>query len=266
MVSGASPNPWPRRSAAWFTVAVLTFAYAMSFVDRQALTQLVPAIKADLGLADTEISLLQRLAIIVCLAAGLLGGGPAPIVGGLVVRFAEGLSSTALPLIGSLPGWKVVFILAELLGLLVPLLTLFIRESARMGRGANDSTGWIDLGRSLVRFRALLARNVGGFAFLSTLAYGLLSGAPTQLIRTQGWTTERTGLPYGAVLLFSGAAGAVLGGQLARRLRRAGNVDAALRVAALGAIFVAVFARISGSRSACSLWLPSPYNREALQS
>lgn len=54
--------PWPPARRGWFAVFVLTLAYVISFVDRQILTLLVPAIKADLGLSDTGISLLQGLA------------------------------------------------------------------------------------------------------------------------------------------------------------------------------------------------------------
>jgi MFS family permease len=46
----------------WYVLGVLTVGYTLSFVDRQILTLLVGPIKADLGLSDTRISLLQGLA------------------------------------------------------------------------------------------------------------------------------------------------------------------------------------------------------------
>lgn len=48
--------------AAWYTLFLLFLAYAVAWLDRQILTLLIPAIKADLGLSDTEISLLQGFA------------------------------------------------------------------------------------------------------------------------------------------------------------------------------------------------------------
>ncbi|HWL47795.1 MAG TPA: MFS transporter [Sphingomonadaceae bacterium] len=54
--------PFPRPAFAWATVAVLFLAYILSFIDRMILGLLVEPIKADLGLSDTEISLLQGLA------------------------------------------------------------------------------------------------------------------------------------------------------------------------------------------------------------
>jgi MFS family permease len=47
---------------AWYVVAVLVVAYALSFLDRQVLSLLVEPIKRDLSLSDTGISLLQGFA------------------------------------------------------------------------------------------------------------------------------------------------------------------------------------------------------------
>ena len=47
---------------AWYVVAVLMFAYMVSFVDRQILSLLVQPIKRDLGVTDTEIGLLAGFA------------------------------------------------------------------------------------------------------------------------------------------------------------------------------------------------------------
>jgi MFS family permease len=49
----------------WYTVAVLTVAYVFSFIDRSILTLLVGPIRADLGISDTQISLLHGLAFAV---------------------------------------------------------------------------------------------------------------------------------------------------------------------------------------------------------
>ncbi|MFW2404644.1 MAG: spinster family MFS transporter [Gammaproteobacteria bacterium] len=43
---------------AWYTVVLLTIAYIFSFIDRYVLGLLIPPIKEDLGLSDTEIGLL----------------------------------------------------------------------------------------------------------------------------------------------------------------------------------------------------------------
>ncbi len=47
---------------AWYVVVVLMLAYMVSFVDRQILSLMVEPIRADLGLTDTELSLLHGFA------------------------------------------------------------------------------------------------------------------------------------------------------------------------------------------------------------
>lgn len=56
-----SPTPYPSSGRAWLTVAILMLAYVLSFVDRQILNLLVGPIKQDLGISDTQMSLLMGL-------------------------------------------------------------------------------------------------------------------------------------------------------------------------------------------------------------
>jgi MFS family permease len=53
------PEEYPPAGCAWYVVAVLTLAYVVSFIDRQILSLLVMPIRADLGISDTQISLLM---------------------------------------------------------------------------------------------------------------------------------------------------------------------------------------------------------------
>jgi MFS family permease len=53
---------FPTLRYAWYAVAVLLVVYSIAFVDRIILNLLVQPIRADLGLSDTSISLLQGLA------------------------------------------------------------------------------------------------------------------------------------------------------------------------------------------------------------
>jgi MFS family permease len=56
------PDEWPDRRYAWYAVFVLMVAYTLSYIDRTIVDLLVGPIKADLGLTDTEFSLLRGLA------------------------------------------------------------------------------------------------------------------------------------------------------------------------------------------------------------
>lgn len=54
----SAAKPYPKPSAAWFLVAMLTLAYIFSFVDRYILGLLIEPIKEDLGLTDEQIGLI----------------------------------------------------------------------------------------------------------------------------------------------------------------------------------------------------------------
>lgn len=63
---GVEEPGYPSPAYGWYVVAVLTVAYVFSFLDRQILSLLVEPMKRDLGLSDTQISLLQGLAFALC--------------------------------------------------------------------------------------------------------------------------------------------------------------------------------------------------------
>lgn len=60
--AGDQEPPWPNPIYAWYVVGVLMLAYTNSFIDRQILSLLVEPIRNDLGISDTQISLLAGLA------------------------------------------------------------------------------------------------------------------------------------------------------------------------------------------------------------
>ena len=58
----ALDHSYPSSTSAWYAVTILTIAYVVSFLDRQLLSLVVPLVKRDLMLTDTEASLLLGLA------------------------------------------------------------------------------------------------------------------------------------------------------------------------------------------------------------
>ena len=57
-----SEKPWPKPVYAWYVVALLVLSYASGVIDRIVIGLLVQPIKADLGLSDTQIGVIQGLA------------------------------------------------------------------------------------------------------------------------------------------------------------------------------------------------------------
>ncbi len=58
-VPAESEHPYPAPNYAWYVVGVLTLFYIFSFIDRQILNLMVGPIRRDLGISDTQISLLM---------------------------------------------------------------------------------------------------------------------------------------------------------------------------------------------------------------
>jgi len=54
--------PYPKPAYACYVLVVLTFVYVFSFIDRQVLSLLVGPVRRDLGITDTEMSLLIGIA------------------------------------------------------------------------------------------------------------------------------------------------------------------------------------------------------------
>ena len=57
--ASVTPATYPARPYAWMVVGLLTLAYVISFIDRQILSLLVGPVRADLGISDTQMSLLM---------------------------------------------------------------------------------------------------------------------------------------------------------------------------------------------------------------
>lgn len=111
------------RNYPWFFLAVLTVAHLTAVLDRIAISLLVEPIKADLHLSDTQVSLLQGLA----LTLGLVG---ALIPMGILV---DRLNRTKL-LAAAVCFWSVM---TGLCGLASGFWTLFL---ARMGVGVGEAS------------------------------------------------------------------------------------------------------------------------------
>jgi MFS family permease len=61
-VAAEVEEPYPSARYAWYVVGALTLVYVFSFIDRQILNLMVRPIRRDLGITDTEMSLLMGFA------------------------------------------------------------------------------------------------------------------------------------------------------------------------------------------------------------
>ena len=107
---------------AWYVVGVLTFAYMVAFIDRQILSLLVQPIRHDLGISDTQISLLAGFAFAIFYS----------ILGVPIARLADRRSRRAIISVGVFL-WS---LMTAACGLAKSFTGLFV---ARVGVGVGEA-------------------------------------------------------------------------------------------------------------------------------
>jgi MFS family permease len=121
-VPNNAEQAWPSPTRAWYAVLVFMIALMFAFIDRQVITLLVGPIKKDLGISDTEMSLLLGFAF-----AFFYG-----IVGMPIARLADVKSRRAIVGFG-IATWS---LMTAACGLAQNYWQLFV---ARMGVGIGEA-------------------------------------------------------------------------------------------------------------------------------
>ena len=309
----SSERPWPSPRLAWYAVAILVVAFVFSFIDRIIIALLVEPLKADLGLSDTELGLLQGLAFAVFYAlvglpigrwadrysrrliigtgiflwslmtavcglarnfwhlflarvgvgvgeaalspaaysmiadyfppaklgralgvyqsGAFFGAGLAFMVGGLVIQLVSG-ADLALPVIGTVRPWQMVFFVVGLPGVVVALLMLTVREPERRGKlsGHAEAVPLALVLRFALSHWRIFAAHFGGFALLAVPITTILTWVPAYYFRRLGYTPPEFARDVGPMLLLLSPAGVYVGGWLGDKLRARGYADAPFRV------------------------------------
>ncbi len=166
-----------------------------------------------------------------------IGSGLAFLLGGLVIKFAQGQGEVVLPLVGSTRPWQMIFFILGIAGVLFTVVMYTVREPAR--QGLSGATAGVPFKTVLAYIKqnrkAVLCHNFG-FALMAFTAYGAAAWIPTFFIRHHGWTAAEIGVAYGTVIMIFGTFGIVAGGRLSDWMARRGHEDANMRVGLLAAI------------------------------
>jgi MFS family permease len=229
-----SSTPRPGGGYAWYVVAVLLLAYTLSFIDRMILSLLVGPIRADLGISDTQMSLLMGFAFaifysVLGIPLGWLadrGSRRGLIVAGVAAW------SVMTAICGLAKGYVGLFLArigVGLPGLLVALLiALTVREPERSGPKAGVEKG--EFTAFLKSHPAAIAAHFISMSLIALVMYGAMAWIPQFLHRTYAMPVHQAGLWFGGATALCGAAGLLLGGAMADGLYRRGRKDAHLRI------------------------------------
>lgn len=165
-----------------------------------------------------------------------LGSGLAFLVGGLVIQFASAQGDVALPVLGEVRPWQLIFLILGVAGVLFTLLMLAVKEPARRGAGAGVAVPLSEVGRYIRANRRTVLLHNFGFAGLAFAGYGSAAWVPTFYIRTYGWDAGQVGIVYGCIVAVFGCLGIVFGGRLADWMAKRGRSDANMRVGLYAAL------------------------------
>jgi MFS family permease len=169
-----------------------------------------------------------------------VGNGLALLAGGWIVEIAA-QSDTVL---GVPSGWRVVFLVLGVSGMLFAAALTTVREPARR-QVAAEQPPRIPLQLVWQQFQSHRRAYAGIFAgFCVMIMVGVGTGAwiPTFFVRRFGWSLAEVGTYYGSAVLVFGTAGVWCGGLFAGVMRRRGWVDANVRASMLGFVMLVPFA------------------------
>lgn len=160
------------------------------------------------------------------LAAGVVGSTGAYIIGGGAILLVNSMSSTALPFIGELSAWRLVFLFMGLPGLVLSVVMFFtVREPRRRGDTSRPSANYADIFKHLKSRGSEYFPIFAGLGLIQTVVYAIAAWFPTILVRTHQVPNADAGLMYGTVGLIFGTTGAIFGPYLAGVLQRNGRKD-----------------------------------------
>jgi MFS family permease len=170
----------------------------------------------------------------------VVGGAAALAIGGYIIDAIGANSTIALPVLGAVRGWQLVFIVVGAPGLLFALLSFTFEEPAQAPRkaGVERDAGGPGVLAYMARHSGFFAAHIGGFSLVALMIYALVAWMPTYFIRQYHWTIAEAGSAIGIMSVVSGAIGVSLGGVIADHLYKRGIRNAHFQVM-IGAVLLA---------------------------
>jgi MFS family permease len=181
-----------------------------------------------------------------------VGSALAALLGGVVVFvFAKSDSTYALPILGTIPGWQMAFIVTGVPGMLLPLLLLTIRDPKRRGliktkdasgRAVTAQLSMWEVFKYTWKSKAFYSKIFFAWGFMSVMGYGVGAWLPASINRLYGMDTGTIGILQGICILAINTPAVFFFGKISDRLTKKGVQDAPVIMCLVSAVAVAITA------------------------
>jgi MFS family permease len=155
----------------------------------------------------------------------VLGNGAALMVGGYMLHWL-GDGIYALPFVGSLHAWQLVFIVTGAPGLVLGLLIFTVREPARTAFHSTERPSITAFIAFWAQRRGVALSYLGSFVVITIAIYALQTWTPTFAARAFGWSPEKVGSTLGGLTMVMGVIGKLGSGVIIDLLYARGRRDA----------------------------------------
>ncbi|MDB5721098.1 MAG: transporter [Alphaproteobacteria bacterium] len=167
-----------------------------------------------------------------------LGSGLALLLGGLVLRSAEGWDVSGIPLLSGMQPWQLTFLVVGTIGIPCSLLLLLVREPPRRGEAADIVLGLSQAKDIIRRQRRFYGLFYLGMALSIVPVYAFPAWLPALVTRQFHVPISQVGIQYGIIVLITGTAGVLCGPSAAAWLARTGVRDQNLRLVVITNLLV----------------------------
>jgi len=180
-----------------------------------------------------------------------IGAGLSLVIGGQMLAFIGPSKPYELPMIGTISGWQLTFIILGLAGLLVGALMFTIKEPKRKIDGPNSAAQAKSSGASLSETFAYFKEHKFiygtlflGYAAAQTAFYASGAWIPSLFLRVYKWDIATFGTYYGLILGVMGILGVMAGGWACDHFYNKGIKDAHWRIVLAAFCFIPLYAFI----------------------
>lgn len=185
-------------------------------------------------------------------ASGIaIGVGVSLVVGGQLLAFIGPSKLYDFPLIGTIAGWQLTFIILGITGLLLGAFIFTIREPERKVDGPNSKTQEKTKGPSFSEtigyfktHKLVYGTLFLGYAAAQTVFYATGAWIPTLFLRVYKWDVASFGTIYGLIIGVMGLVGIIAGAWASDHFYNKGIEDAHWRIIMVTFCFIPLYALI----------------------